>query len=149
MNNQFQVYSKVIQLYIYMYSFFFKFFSHLGYYRILSEVSCAIQQVLVGYSLAFLGGSDGKESACNAEDLGSIPGLGRSPGEENGNPLHYSSLENSKDEGAWQATVHRVAKSWTQLSDFTCWLSIFNIELCISQSQPSILFFPPHRSPAL
>ena len=58
----------------------------------------------------FPGGSDGKESACNATDLGSIPGLGRFPGEGNGNPLQYSRLENPKDRGAWQATVHRVAR---------------------------------------
>ena len=55
----------------------------------------------------------GKESACNAGDMGSIPGLGRSPGEENGNPLQYSCLENSMDRGAWWVTVHGVAKSWT------------------------------------
>ena len=65
----------------------------------------------------FLGGSAGKESACNAGDLGSIPGLGRSPGERNGYPLQYVCLENSLDRGAWRATVHRGAKSWTQLSD--------------------------------
>ena len=45
--------------------------------------------------------SDGKESACNAGDPGSIPGLGRAPGEENGNPLQYSHLENPMDRGAW------------------------------------------------
>ena len=49
----------------------------------------------------FLGGSDGKESACNAGDPGLIPGSGRSPGEGNGNPLQYSCLENSVDRGAW------------------------------------------------
>ena len=59
------------------------------------------------------GGSDGKEAACNAGDLGSIPGSGRSPGEGNGNPLQYFCLENSMDRGAWQAIVHGVAKSWT------------------------------------
>ena len=61
----------------------------------------------------FPGGSDSnsKESAYNAEDLGSIPGLGRPPGEENGYPLQYSGLENSMDRGAWQATVHWVAES--------------------------------------
>ena len=58
----------------------------------------------------FLGGSDGKETACNAGDPGSIPGLGRSPGEEHGNPRQYSCLENSKDRGAWRAMVHRVMK---------------------------------------
>ena len=49
----------------------------------------------------FPGGSDGKESACNAGDLGSIPGSGRSPGEGNGNPLQYSFLENPMKGGAW------------------------------------------------
>ena len=59
------------------------------------------------------GGSDGKESACNVGDLGSIPGLRRSPGVGNGNPLQYSCLENPMDRGAWWATVHGIAKSWT------------------------------------
>ena len=53
--------------------------------------------------MGFPGGSDGKESACNAGDLSSIPGLGRSPEEGNGNPLQYSCLENSMDRGAWQS----------------------------------------------
>ena len=57
-------------------------------------------------------GSAGKESACNVGDLGSIPGLGRSPGEERGYPLQYSGLENSRD-----CIVHGVAKSQTRLSD--------------------------------
>ena len=52
-------------------------------------------------------------------DAGSIPGLGRSPGEGNGNPLQYSCLENPMDRGAWEATAHEVAKSRTRLSDFT------------------------------
>ena len=52
-------------------------------------------------------------SACNVGDLGSIPGLGRSSGEGNGYPLQYSGLENSMDRGAWRATVHGLAKSWT------------------------------------
>ena len=51
-----------------------------------------------------------KESACNAGDLGSISGLGRSPGEGNGNPLKYSCLENPMDKGAWQATVYGVTR---------------------------------------
>ena len=59
----------------------------------------------------FPGGSDGKASVYNAEDLGSIPGLGRSPGEENGKPLQDYCLENPMDGGAWQATVHGVAES--------------------------------------
>ena len=67
----------------------------------------------------FPDGSEVKASACNAGDPGSIPGLGRSPGEGNGNSLQYSCLGNPMDRGAWWATVHRVAKSRTQLSDFT------------------------------
>ena len=56
-------------------------------------------------------GSDGKESVCIAGNLGLMPGLGRPPGEGNGNPLQYSCLENSMDRGAWWAPVHGVAKS--------------------------------------
>ena len=62
--------------------------------------------------LNFPCGSAGEESTCNVTDLGSIPGLGRSPGEGKGYPLQYSGLENSMDK------VHGVAKSWTRLSDF-------------------------------
>ena len=62
--------------------------------------------------------SDRKQFACNVEDLGSIPGLGISPGEGNRYPLQYSGLENSLDRGAWRATVCGMAKSWTQLSNF-------------------------------
>ena len=61
----------------------------------------------------FPGGSDGKESACNVGDPGSIPGSGRSPGEGNDNPLQFPCLEDPMDRGAWQATVHRVTKSQT------------------------------------
>ena len=61
----------------------------------------------------FPGGSDGKASACNVGDLGSIPGLGRSLGEGNGNPLQYSHLENPMDGGAWWATVHSITKGRT------------------------------------
>ena len=67
-----------------------------------------------------LDGLSGKESACNAGDtgdVGSIPGLGRSLGRGNDNPLQYSCLENPMDRGAWRATVHMVAKSRTQLRD--------------------------------
>ena len=64
----------------------------------------------------FPGGSAGKESACNAGDLGLISGSGRSPGERNGNPFQYSCLEISMDSGAWQAMVHGVTKSQTRLS---------------------------------
>ena len=61
--------------------------------------------------LVFPGSSASKESACNAGDPGLIPGLGRSPGERIDYPLQYSCLETSMDRGAWQATVHGVAKS--------------------------------------
>ena len=63
--------------------------------------------------------AQGKESACSAGDTGSIPGLGGSPGGGNGNPLQYSRLENPMDIGAWWATVHGVARSWTRLSTHT------------------------------
>ena len=69
--------------------------------------------------MSFLCGSDGKGSACNVGDPGSTPGSGRSPGEGSGNPLQCSCLENPVDGGAWQATVHGVAKSQIQLSNFT------------------------------
>ena len=92
------------------------FFSIMVYYRILSITPCVIQQDFVVcfiysslYLLGFSGGSDSKESACNAGDLGSIRGLGRSPEGGNGNPLQCSCLENSTDRGAWWATVHGVA----------------------------------------
>ena len=63
--------------------------------------------------MGFSDGSAGKESTCNAGDLDSIPGLGRSPGEGKGYPLQYSGLENSMD-----YIAHRVTRSWTRLSDF-------------------------------
>ena len=69
--------------------------------------------------LGFPGGSDGKASACNVGDPGSIPGSGRSPGEGNGNTLQYSCLENSMDGGAWWVTVHGDTKSGARLSDFS------------------------------
>ena len=105
--------------------------------------------------MVFPGGSDGKVSACNAGDPGLIPGLGRSPGEGNGNPLQYSCLENPTDGGAWKATVHGVAKSWTRLSDFTFTLNglvvfhtFFNLSLNLAirsslpepQSTPDLVF---------
>ena len=58
-----------------------------------------------------------KNPTANAGVAGLMPGLGRYPGEGNGNPLQYSCLENTMDRGAWRATVYEVAKSWTQLSD--------------------------------
>ena len=69
------------------------------------------------WTIGFPGNSDSKESACDAGDLGSVPGVGSSPGEGNGNPLQDFCLENSMGRGAWQATVHGVAQSQTQLND--------------------------------
>ena len=76
---------------------------------------CRMESETFLYStrMGFPGGSDGKESACDARDLGSIPGLGRSPVEGHGNALQYSCLENPMDRGAWRATFHGVAKSQT------------------------------------
>ena len=68
----------------------------------------------------FPGGSDGRESACSARDPDSVPGLGRSPREGKGYPLQNSCLGNAMARGAWQATVQRVAKNWTQLNNKTC-----------------------------
>ena len=68
-------------------------------------------------SFPFPGGSNGKDSACKAGDLGSIPGLGRSLGGGNGNPWQYYCLENPMDRGDWRATIHGVTKSQTQLSN--------------------------------
>ena len=80
---------------------------------VLRNLSAGQQQRQQG----FPAGSVGKESACTAGDQGSIPGWGRSPGEGNGNPLQYSCLGNPMDRGACWDTVHRVTKSWTQLSN--------------------------------
>ena len=68
---------------------------------------------MTALNLGFPGGSDSKESACNAGDLDLINGSRRSPGVENGNPFWYSCLENSMDRGVWWTKVHGVAKSWT------------------------------------
>ena len=88
-------------------TFFFSFFSPKP-----KNLKCIIITSMAPYNklmLGFPGGSDGKDSACSVGDLGSVPGLGRSPGEGNGNPLQYSGLENPRDRGAWWATVHGVA----------------------------------------
>ena len=84
----------------------------------LEELLLLIFQV-VSINMDFPDGSDGKASAYNAGDPGSIPGLGRSSGEGNGNPLQYSCLENPMDRGVLQATVQGVTKSRKRLSNFT------------------------------
>ena len=85
----------------------------------------ACYQALFFFAGVSVNSSVGKESACNAGDLGSIPGLGRSPGEGNGNALQYSCLENPMDRGAWQATVHGVARVRHDLV-----LSFFFLSFC-------------------
>ena len=89
-------------------------------------------------NLGFPGGSEDKASACNAGDLGSIPGLGRSPGEGNGNPLQYSCLENPMDRGAWWATVHGVLKSQTRLSDFTFTFTMVDLHCCMVETNTTL-----------
>ena len=100
---------------------FFFFFFNCSIINLQYCISFTCTAKWLGYTYiciyGFPGGSVGKESACNAGDLGSIPGSGRSPGEGNGNPLQYSCLQNSMDRGAWWITVHGVTKSWTQLRD--------------------------------
>ena len=66
--------------------------------------------------MGFPGGAVVKNPSANAGDSGLIPGLGRSPGVGNGNPLQYSYLENSMDRGAWRAIIHEISKSWMRLS---------------------------------
>ena len=92
------------------------------YYPLLLLISeiCLIYKLnfIIGRYIGFPSSSDGKESACNAGDLGLIPGSGRSPAEGTDNPLQYSCLENPMDREAWQVTVQEVTKSQTWLSDF-------------------------------
>ena len=96
--------------------------SSLDFYYIMKHI---VRNCVYFPHQGFPGGSEVKASAWNAGDQHWIPGLGRSPGEENGNPLQYSRLKNPMEGGAWWATVHGAAKSWTQLSDFTFFLSFF------------------------
>ena len=81
--------------------------------------------------MGFAGGLEVKTTASNVENPGSIPGSGRSPGEGNGSPLPYFCLENPMVGGAWWATVHGVAKSRTQLSDFTFTFTFPNLTFYI------------------
>ena len=101
-------------------------------------------------SWRFPGGLDSKVSAHDAGDPGSMPGLGRSPGEGNGNPLQYSCLENSMDGGAWWATVHGVTKSQTWLSDFTHFTSCDLTQMCLLVYYQiflvECLWFPSYRT---
>ena len=93
---------------------------------------CISLNCITWFGLGFSGGSDGKESACNARDLGSIPQSERSTEERNGYPLQYSCLENSMDSGAWWATIHGVTKRRTWLSS---WRGVY-LAILISQLVP-------------
>ena len=99
--------------FLFMHAICFSKISHILYLVDQSICTCLKIHIGLPFSLGFPAVSAGKESACNAGDLGSIPGLGRSPGEGNSNPLQYSGLENSTD-----CIVHGVAKSLTPPSDF-------------------------------
>ena len=100
----------------------------------------------------FPGDSVVKTLPAKRGDIGSISGLGRYPGGENGNPLQYSCLENPMDRGAWRVTLHGVAKSWIQLSDWAhevadhvilmvlTRISSINLIICIIQTLPRTFF---------
>ena len=91
---------------------------------------------ILSHKRGFPGGSDGKESTCSVGDLGLIPGSARFPEIGNSKPLQKSFLENSMDGGAWQAIVYGVAKSWTQLSDFTFFLISKNLIVIVGLFKP-------------
>ena len=95
-----------------------------------STFLCLLTGLCGGQCFIYIGSSDGKASACNVGDLCLIPGSGKSPGEENGNPLQYSCVENAKDREAWRATVYRVVKSRTWLSNFP-FTSSLQIYMCV------------------
>ena len=84
---------------------------------ILSKILGLLINRMVGRAYMLPWWPSGKECACSGGDEGSLPGLGRSSGERNGNPLQYSCLKNPTDRGAWRPTVHGVAKSWTRLNN--------------------------------
>ena len=106
-------------------------------------------QLLIWQMHFTLDSSDGKESVYNVGDLGSIPGPAKSLGEENGNPLQYSCLENLVDRGAWWATVHGVAKSQTRLGLTQEEPSFIRRKFTFSgdEQQYTLLSLPRARSP--
>ena len=138
----FLLYNKVNQLYIYIYPLFqiFFFFLHIGHYRVLKRVPNAVQQVFICYLFYIHGfpcGSAHKESICNAGDLGSIPSLGRSPGEGRGYPLQYFGLEKSMD------SVHGLNKELDTTERFSLSLYIHSsVYVSIAISQFILPFFP-------
>ena len=115
------------------------------WYWLYQVTSSSRQFILTDKSTGFLGGSVVNNLPANAGDIGSSPGSRRSPGEGNGNPLQYSSLENSMGRGSWEATVHGVTKSRTWLSHYH-----FHFQAPISSVQFSCSVVPdslrPHES---
>ena len=89
-------------------------------------------------------------SAGDVRDMGSIPGLGRSPGGGHGNPLQYSYLENPMDRGAWQAIVHGVTKSWTRLSmrknvwNQWIWSGLYSISVSMTKTEGTVMRYERH-----
>ena len=115
--------------------------------------STAFHMMYSAYILCFPGGSEVKASACNAGDLGLIPGVGRPPEERNGNLLQYPCLENPIDRGVWWATLHRVAVTHTRLSDYICMhpsltIMLFEVHTCCNVPSREILLRFPLQSRA-
>ena len=99
--------------------------------------------MLVDSTPGFPGGSVVKNLPASAGEAASIPGLGRSPREENGNPLQYSCLENAMDRGACWATVHGVTKSWAQLINSTTIITTYvsvTVQNLFNNSVGTIIF---------
>ena len=95
----------------------------MGLQRVRHDLATELNQMLLGRaSQVELMIKHPCDNVGDIRDMGKIPGLGRSPGEGHGNPLQYSCLENPKDRGTWQATIHRVAQSMTRLSMYECTL---------------------------
>ena len=112
----------------------------------IKEVLFPLQFTVLNPVLGFPGGSDGKESAWNVGDLGSILGSGRSPRERNGYPLQYSCLQNSTDRGTWQATVHGVAKSdTTERLTLSLLLYVFQVPVLCWICDLQIVTLEQHR----
>ena len=106
--------------------------NHILLYLIPKYSQISLSFLPLPYLSGFPGGTDGKESACKAGDLGLIPGSGRFSGEGNRDPLQYSCLENSMDSRAWWVTVHGVTKRWTQWSNFPYFLSSYLLYLDVA-----------------
>ena len=117
--NKFCLFSCFCLLFLYIPSTLNAFYFHLAHQNHVHPSKFGLN--------GFLSGSDGKESACNARDRGSIPESGRCPRKGNGNPLQYSCLENSMDRGTWQASVHGVAKSRRQQQQTLPYFQLFYI----------------------